>query len=410
MRIARRLPLLLMLLLFSCRGDKALNSSDEDRFRGGLVHAEIIADYSPDSITALALAAGFTDLPALNDSVRVVRIHYYTEDGDGTLTPASGALMLPLSSGPHPLLSLHHGTEILRTRAASIHPFTTTEGFLAVVTGALGFITCVPDYLGFGVSECMHPYHHALLSAVTCIDFLRAARTWCEENDVAMSSQLFLGGYSEGGYVTMAVHREMEAHYSDEFTVTASAPMAGAYDMLTTARLLFAENEYGSPAYLAFIITAYNHIYGWDRLTDIFREPYAGEMEDLFDGTHSYTEIQDFLPSRLDSLFTVSFLDLVQDSSDSYIRRALEENTLIYWSPAAPIRLYHGMADATVPYENSLEAYRELSTRSSSGVDLISFPGLDHGDAALPAITMAFAWFQSFLPPPPAGFRLSLRR
>ena len=43
------------------------------------------------------------------------------------------------------------------------------------------------------------------------------------------TDELFLLGYSEGGYATMALHRELQQFHSDEFTVTASAPMAGPW-------------------------------------------------------------------------------------------------------------------------------------------------------------------------------------
>ena len=41
----------------------------------------------------------------------------------------------------------------------------------------------------------------------------------------------FLTGYSQGGHVTMAAHRELETFHTNEFTVTACAPCAGPYDL-----------------------------------------------------------------------------------------------------------------------------------------------------------------------------------
>ena len=50
--------------------------------------------------------------------------------------------------------------------------------------------------------------------------------------NVALNGQLFLMGYSHGGHVTMALHRELEQYHANEITITASAPMAGAYRRL----------------------------------------------------------------------------------------------------------------------------------------------------------------------------------
>jgi len=73
-----------------------------------------------------------------------------------------------------------------------------------------GYAAVVPDYLGLGDSPGLQLYHHARSEATACVDLLRAARTWCASNNVELNDQLFLAGYSHGGHVTMALHRELE--------------------------------------------------------------------------------------------------------------------------------------------------------------------------------------------------------
>src|ERR1051326_8920384 len=93
-----------------------------------------------------------------------------------------------------------------------------------------GYAVAMPDYLGLGDSPGLHPYHHARSEATASVDMLRAARAFCAANGFQLNGRLFLAGYSQGGHATMALLRELETWHMNEFTVTACAPMAGAYD------------------------------------------------------------------------------------------------------------------------------------------------------------------------------------
>ena len=95
-----------------------------------------------------------------------------------------------------------------------------------------GYVYVEPDYLGLGDSSGMHPYQIKEPYGTCVVDLLRAAKQYDLQNDEFMiNEQLFLVGYSEGGYATMAAHQIIERDYNDEFIITASLPMAGAYSM-----------------------------------------------------------------------------------------------------------------------------------------------------------------------------------
>ena len=64
-------------------------------------------------------------------------------------------------------------------------------------------------------------------------DMIRASREVCRELGILLNSQLF-GRLFAGRHATMALHRMIEGQHSDEFTVTASAPAARAYDLSGT--------------------------------------------------------------------------------------------------------------------------------------------------------------------------------
>ncbi|MFN0074264.1 MAG: lipase family protein, partial [Chloroflexota bacterium] len=101
----------------------------------------------------------------------------------------------------------------------------------ASVFASYGYAVVVADYLGLGSSPGYQAYCHARSEATCVVDALRAGKSLCASNNVTLNAQLFLAGYSQGGHVTMAAHRELETFHTNEFTVTASAPCAGPYDL-----------------------------------------------------------------------------------------------------------------------------------------------------------------------------------
>ena len=86
----------------------------------------------------------------------------------------------------------------------------------------------------------------------------------------------------------MALHKEIEENYSDEFTVTASAPMSGPYSMSEEMiDFTLGEEEYASVSYLAWIVLAYQVAYA-DLLNDysledIFKPEFIDDIIDFRD-------------------------------------------------------------------------------------------------------------------------------
>ncbi len=274
--------------------------------RGDIVKASYLIQYPASSIATFIQAMGGQPNLQPEYDVEITKLVYITIDPDGFLVEASGTIMIPIGTNNLPLISFHHGTETKRDLVVSSSLFI-GEGIASMAMASLRFVTCVPDYLGLGESFLLHPYLYASSSADASIDLLRAARSFCQDNGVELNSDLYLGGYSEGGYVTMAVHREIETNHTDEFSVTACAPLAGPYDLEATINFIISQEEYAQPIFIAYFITAYNEIYGWNRLNSIFNVPYAGMMAYLFDGNHTKEEIGDELPESISELVMESF-------------------------------------------------------------------------------------------------------
>jgi len=84
-------------------------------------------------------------------------------------------------------------------------------------------------------------------------------------------------------------------------------------------------------------------------------------------------KISDFLNEKLFTLDNATYVK---------IYNSLEKNSLIDWTPKAPIYMIHAANDHYVPYVNALNAYNAFKKRGCQ-VELVTTQ-LDHGGTALP--------------------------
>lgn len=396
-----KLPFLLLWLLVSCsqpepgRSTKSKASSETGSNpvgRGVIISSSQISRKSAQSIALQMQDNGLAASAA--HGVVLYKIVYGTIDAHGRPTVASGALAIPeVVTTPLPLLSYQHGTVVHKEGVASSYGFDLSS----MMFGGGGYVVAIPDYLGLGESPGLHPYVHGASLATSVIDMLRAARQFCGQQKVALSGELFLMGYSEGGYATMAAHRAIETDHANEFSVTASAPMAGPYDMSGTMRELFMSNaRYANPFYMPYVVLAYNEVYGLaESLDSIFAAPYAKYLPDLFDGTEEGFDINRDLPPVPKEMLHPEFLRNFQNDSLNPLRRALRQNDMWDWTPRAPMRLYHCTADRQVPFANSRVAYDSFRKRGATQVELVPLDNGDHGACGLPSIMEGKEWFDS---------------
>jgi hypothetical protein len=333
-------------------------------------------------------------------AVRLYKVGYETITPWGARTRASGAMCLPLNtSGLLPLVSYQHGT-ITQTNTAPSAMNLFGEALIGVAFATTGYAALLPDYLGLGDSAGLHPYHHARSEATAALDLLRAARTFCATNGFALTNRVFLTGYSQGGHATLALLREIEWFHSDEFTVAACAPMAGAYNL---AGVMVADFLSGrpqpNPYYFAFLLAAYQDVYRLaPTLGDLLAAPYHTNLPPLLRGNSSGGQINAAMPTNgiPVQVLKPEYLTAFQANPRHPLRQALQENDLLNWTPRTPLRLYHCQADQDVPFANSTAALASFQARGVTQVELINtLPGGDHGDCVQPSLILAKGWFDS---------------
>ena len=354
----------------------------------------LISDTLLQSFTAQDLTA--QGLPNIEYGVDVYKLTYNTITTDSNATIASGAVVIPTGEEClWPILSYQHGTILHRDEAPSALGGEIIIGQIA--SGSFGFITSMPDYLGFGSSPQTHPYVHSNSEASASVDMLRAAKEFCSSIGVFDNNQLFLAGYSQGGHATMALHKAIEENHSMDFQVTASAPAAGPYDVSgEQANLFLQATPYPAPFYLPYIILSYMDIYPplqQYQLNEIFVSPYDTLLPPLFDGYHYGWEIDAIMPSiPIEILDTTFYNDFLSDSSHPFWQ-ALEANNNYDWQPEAPVRMYYCGGDQSVAPTNSTVAEAQMLSNGATDVQAIEVdPNLDHNECAYGALFAAVEW------------------
>lgn len=331
------------------------------------------------------------------NGIEIHKLVYNTIDPFGEPTIASGALVLPITGACyHPLAAYMHGTILHREEVPSRLSDEIVVGYFL---GGTGYVTVLPDYLGLGDSPGPHPYIHSASEASASIDMLRAAREFCAARNMQLNNQLFLIGYSQGGHACMATHKAIQDEHADEFTVTASAPCSGPYDVSgVQAAVMVSPDPYPAPYYLPYVILSFGYVYPgiYSDIGDIFKEPYATILPPLFEGDNGSGVVDAVMPEVPSQILHDSILQAFATEPDHYFRVALRDNDLYDWKPEAPVRMMYCESDSHVFYRNSIVARDAMVDNGATAIQALSAgAGLDHQDCAFPALLASKNWFDT---------------
>ena len=321
---------------------------------GALLSGDFVRGFSAADITAALRSPDSKVREGLEPRYDVAawRLTYTTTDKHGAEVTASGLVSVPLKPAgqPSPVIGYQHATTFHDDQAPAnkVEPYEPP-----LLLAALGYIVVSPDYVGFGASKGVeHPYLTAEPTARSIIDLQVAALHWRRQNGVADNRQLFLVGYSEGGYATMAAHRALQqSGHALAAHLQAAVPGAGPYDVQATLDEQLDRVRQLSPSL--------------GRLLDPGRlsqapESVRNEVRRLL--------LRQMVPEDGDVRYQTLFLDrYLADDRDAI---AAEHSVHLGWAPAVPVYLFHGRGDLTVPYAAAESARDTLRAAGAADVTL----------------------------------------
>ena len=392
------LALSLVTLISACGidGNEGVNSVEDGTSQ--LVSATVVDDVSSE-VMLQVIKATIDANTTVAFGYKAVKIQYNTLNQNNEPVVASGLLVIPSASDEYKaylasvgkafsvsMINENHGT--IFTNAEAPTSVEVSNGLpdyptAVLMTGIAGFAAVIPDYIGYGdTNDIVHPYMLKKDSVQVSVDMIKASMKYMEDSGIALNYQLYVSGYSQGGYNAMAVGQSIDGGSVPKVTLKGVAPMDGPYSIEALGdQVIDANATMLYPAFLGYLANSYAYYYDDVNLEDIVVESNTALYQSLFDGSYTGPEIHanlgltvnaGFAYYKADALFKESFITDYKNNLNSVIRGKFQENkSYENWVPKTKVNLIHCVDDEIIPFFLAQSAYDELS---ATGADVILSP------------------------------------
>jgi len=376
-QIVRTIVVVTPLLFIGC-GD-SLSQPSTKTVKGG----ELFVNFPAVAMKKTLIDKGLIDVNQTVYGYKAYKIPYTTTDEEGHEVKASGLFVIPTgmpavvtSTLGLSMVSDDHGTIFANREAPTVSADNSgaPEGSAVLLTALGGFATLQADYIGFGDSN--NHYHPFILKdslANATVDFIKQVKLFSKDNNITLNNQLFLTGYSEGGYAAMATLKKIEDEQLTDLKVTMTAPMAGPYALKRMADGILSQPKLGVPSFMANVGYAYAKAEGKE-VDVIINKAYASQLPTLFNGDLNRTEIDPHLSydtTGADGLFAQSFVTDYFSNESNWFKVATAENSLHAWVPVSSVRLVHCEGDDVIPYAISQLTEGTMKAMGATNVGIV---------------------------------------
>jgi pimeloyl-ACP methyl ester carboxylesterase len=333
---------------------------------------------------------------AARNAIKLYRVTYGSvipEHGNKP-TIATGLVAIPdTGATSFPLVSYQHGTVYGKQQVPSYPEQSPETQLMLAQFAAQGYIVIGADYFGMGNSKEPEGYMVKGSHQQAAFDMLLASRAVLAHLNLS-SLDLFLGGWSQGGFVTMAFLEKLEAAgIPVSGAATASAPvdvfvaLSGFLnfprkidaDWVPTLFILSSfsfENYYGVPGLARSILN--------DAYYDVSRRAYQRLP---FDASQ--------IPTDLHKLVRSEYFDPQFFASSAYGRLVAGNAHAYRWVIKSPVRNYYGETDEAISkgLGQLVMSYQQAIGNGNPNVQAISTGNTSHRGTYATAVPHWKAWF-----------------
>lgn len=368
--------------------------------RGAIVSSTQVKSLDAGQARSLLQDAGFpaTDV---RYGLTAYQIVYRTVDAEGRPVTASGLVAFPRSTRDRlrPVL-FAHGTTPSKADAPSTGTGDNYHQAAALSFAAAGYAVVAPDYLGLGAGPGRPAYLDTQTEVNASLDLFRAARAFAGQQGRTMRAETYVAGFSQGAHAALTVARAIQEGQAGAGTrLGAVAPISGAYDFRASELPAMLAGEVDpklATLYIGYLLTSWNALHGlYHSPREIFQEPYAPIVDDLYDGTHSSLEIFQRMPATLPGLLNTRGMRMLQQPAGRFAA-ALHayDSACTGWTPRAPVRMYYARGDREAVNANTVKCVAQFD-HSGYAVPAVDLGPVDHTTSGAEGVVAAAHWFDS---------------
>lgn len=330
--------------------------------------------------------------PARN-AVKLYRVTYPSvvpEQGNRPIS-ATGLLAVPDTADTvFPMVSYQHGTVYGKEQVPSFPEQSPETQLMIAQFAGQGYLVIGADYFGMGASKEPEGYLVKGSHQQATYDMVLASRSVLADLKLS-DSKLFLSGWSQGGFVTLAMLEKLEAvGMPVKAATTASAP-ADAFaafngflnfprkidaNWITTIFILNVfsfENYHNMPGLARALLT--------DETFEISRKAYLREP---FDPAA--------VPTDLRKLIRPEYFDPQFFANSAYGRLVAETNAY-RWVIRTPVRTYFGLTDEAIRIEIGQLPMTYQKAIGNDKVEAVPTGDTSHRGTFATAVPQWKAWF-----------------
>lgn len=332
---------------------------------------------------------------AAKNAVKLYRVTYNSvvpERGNKPIV-ATGLVAIPDVAGTSfPMVSYQHGTVYEKTQVPSFPDQSPETQLMLAQFAGQGYIVIGADYFGMGSSKEPEGYMVKASHQQAAYDMLMASRAVLGALKLE-SPKLFIAGWSQGGFVTMAFLEKLEAAgVKVDAAATASAPAdifvalngflnfprKNDADWVNSLFILSSfsfENYYGVPGLARSLIA--------DQYYDVARKAYLREPFNAAD-----------VPTDLRKLIKPDYFN-AQYFADSAYGKLVAQTTAYRWIIKSPVRNYYGEADEAIStgLGQLAATYQHAIGSGNTKVEAISTGATSHRGTYATAVPNWKTWF-----------------
>jgi hypothetical protein len=263
-------------------------------------------------------------------------------------TVASGLIAVPETGfKTMPVVSYQHGTVFTKTAVPSF-PEESYESRLEIAQFAgNGYIFIGADYFGKGLSPEVDGYVVKQSTQQACYDMYIAAKYVLGSMGITMG-ELFLSGWSQGGYNTVVFLNKLE---SAGVKVKAAAIASAPVDLFATINKWVHNYQPDDAVYMPgcfnIMLNSYQEYYDIPVVDFAVKPEYRQYSRDFYLNKITWEEFAAHTPSKLPDYLTDEFKNASSLGEHRFFEIA-QDNQAYRWRMVTPMHTYYGDIDEVV--------------------------------------------------------------